>query len=149
MSELVERRGTVVGFADGQVQISLERASGCSGCGSRGSCASGSATSKVISVPLPGSPRIGDTVTVSMPASSVALAALIGYLLPPVCLLLGAMVAAGCYDGDVAAVLGAALGFVGGLLAARLISRFAFGLSPAACHPASSSASSSLPGEHP
>jgi sigma-E factor negative regulatory protein RseC len=80
-----------------------------------------------------------------MPASSVTLAALLGYLLPPVCLLVGAIIASTCYEGDAAAVLGAGFGFVAGLLLARLISRFAFGREtvPSICSP------DLQPGEHP
>ncbi len=127
MIDLIERNGEVIGFERGMAQIRLERESGCSACGSRGSCASGSAAAQVIHMVLPERTRLGDQVTVSMPSSSVALAALLGYLLPPVCLLIGAMLAAASYEGDAAAVLGAGLGFVAGLLLARLISRFVFG----------------------
>ena len=65
---------------------------------------------------LPEYTRLGDAVTISTPASSVALAALTGYLLPPLFLLLGALGAASCYAGDLAAVLGAGLGLFAGVL---------------------------------
>jgi len=137
MIDTVERSGEVIGFENGVAQIRLERPSGCSGCGSRGTCASGSAAAQVIHMSLPEHTRPGDQVTVSMPASSVTLAALLGYLLPPVSLLLGAIVASTCYESDAAAVLGAGLGFVAGLLLARLISRFVFGREtvPSICSP--------------
>jgi len=153
MNDIVERQGTVVGFADGLAQISLAPEPGCSGCASRASCASGSAAPKLIKMALPGHPRLGDAVTISTPSSSVALAALTGYLLPPIFLLLGAVGAASCYAGDLAAVLGAALGLFAGLLLVRLISTGAVGRGFASpvCHPGSPSAfrPASLPGEHP
>jgi len=143
MIDALETRGEVIGFAHGMAQIRVERASsGCAGCGSRGACASGPASAQVIRMHLSDTPRVGDQVTVSMPSSSIALAALLGYLLPPVGLLLGAVIAAGTFDGDAAAVLGAGLGFVAGLLLARLISHFTFdrGLAPSVCNHGFSSA---------
>jgi len=132
MSDSVERRGEVIAVEDGVALVRLEAAAGCSGCGSRGSCASGSAAAQVIRMPLPARTRTGDRISVSLPASSVALAALLGYLLPPVGLLLGTIAAAISFAGDVAAVLGAGLGLLAGLLLARLLSRLAFasGFSP-------------------
>jgi len=128
MIDLVERSGEVIGFDHGVAQIRLERASsGCSGCGSRGTCASGNAAAQVVKMHMPERTRVGDHVTVSMPSSSVALAALLGYLLPPTGLLVGAIVASLLYGTDLAAVFGAGVGFVVGLLLARLISSFAFG----------------------
>jgi len=149
MIDRVERQGTVVGFAHGLAQIGLERDAGCSGCASRVSCASGGAALQVIVMPVPEHTQLGDRVSVSIPASSIALAALLGYLLPPVCLLLGAVAAASCYAGDLAAVLGAGLGLLAGLLLARLISHVTFGRGPSSsvCNPALPS--DSLPGEHP
>lgn len=121
MTDRVERRGTVVGFAQGLAHIRLERDADCSGCGSHGSCATGSAAPKVIVMAVPAHFRRGDPVSVSTPASSVALAALIGYLLPPACLMLGAAAAASAFEGDLAAVLGAVIGLFAGLLLVRLI----------------------------
>lgn len=145
MIDTVERSGEIVSFEQGVAQIRLEPPSGCSGCGSRGACASGSAAAQVIHMSLPAGTKPGDQVTVSIPSSSVTLAALLGYLLPLVCLLAGAIVAATCYEGDAAAVLGAGFGFVAGLLLARLISRFVFGREtvPSICSPVLQ------PGEHP
>ena len=153
MNDIVERQGIVVGFADGLAQISLARDADCGGCASRGHCASGSAAPKLIKMALPGHSRLGDAVTISTPASSVALAALTGYLLPLLCLLLGAVGAASVYAGDLAAVLGAALGLLAGLLLVRLISTGVVGRGFASpvCHPGLPSAfrPASLPGEHP
>jgi len=149
MNDIVERQGTVVGFAHGLAKISLARQAGCSGCGSRGSCASGSAAEQVVLMPMSERARLGDQVTVSMPASSVALAALLGYLLPPVCLLLGAVGAASVYEGDLAAVLGAGFGLVAGLLLARLIAHFTLGDGPSPCVRDPGFQNDSLSGEHP
>lgn len=144
MSEPVERRGEVIGLARGLAQIRLAPEAGCSACGSRGRCDAGGAAAQVIEMPVPERTRLGDQLTVSLPPSSLTLAALLGYLLPPVCLLAGAMAAASAYRGDAAAVVGGGLGFVAGLLLARLISHLVFGAGPvpALCR------SDLPPGEH-
>ena len=138
MIDVVERAGKIIGFDAGQALVRLENASGCGSCGSRGSCGSAGKAPPVIRMPLPGAPQVGDRVTVSMPSSSVALAALLGYLLPPACLLAGAVAGAVNGGGDEAAVAGAGIGLFAGLLLARLISRFTLGrgLAPAVCEPA-------------
>ena len=135
MTDLVERRGEVVSFAQGLAQVRLEPVPGCSSCGSRATCASGYAATQVISMPLSAPAQAGDYFTVSMPSSSVTLAAMLGYLFPPITLLLGALIAAAWFEGDAAAVLGALLGFCAGLLMVRRISGMAFaqGLFPFSC----------------
>lgn len=145
MSDLIERGGRVIGFDGDVAQVRLETAAGCGNCGSRGACGAGNKAAQVIRMHLPATTRLGDRVTVSMPSSSVALAALLGYLLPPASLLAGAVVAATHYAGDVAAVGGAGVGLFAGLLLARLISHFTFrrGVTPTICGPDSSH------GDHP
>ena len=149
MMDTVERSGEVIGFANGVAKIRLERASGCSGCGSRGTCASGSAVEQVVHMLLPERTKLGDHVTVAMPASSVALAAILGYLLPLLCLLLGAIAADTAVGGNVAAVIGAAAGFVAGLLLARLIAFFALGKGLTHSHCQTDFQPDLSPGEHP
>lgn len=122
MSAAVERRGTVIGSHAGITRIRLEPAPACSGCGSRGTCASGASEPKVVEMRLRASAVPGTRVTLTLPESSVALASLLGYLLPAVGLLLGAVVASRFFAGDLAAVLGAAAGLAAGLLGVRLIS---------------------------
>lgn len=61
----------------------------------------------------------GARVTLSLPEASIALAAVLGYLVPVIGLLLGAVVAAGLFAGDLPAVWGAVFGLVAGLIAVR------------------------------
>lgn len=135
MIDTVERAGKVIGFEGADALVRLENASGCGTCGSRGSCGSAGRAPQVIRVALPGRSQLGDRVTVSMSSSSITLAALLGYLLPPACLLAGAVAGAVNVGGDEAAVAGAGIGLFIGLLLARLISRFALGngFAPALC----------------
>lgn len=108
LNESVERCGEVVRFSQGRAQIRLEPNAGCAGCGSRHTCASGDAAPLMIELAMPGDVQPGERVTVAMPAASLTLAALLGYLLPPVALLIGAIVANLAFGSDLAAVLGAA-----------------------------------------
>lgn len=122
MSECVERLGEVVAVENGVAKVRLEVAAACGGCGSRGSCASGGAAERVIEMHVSDHTRLGDRLAVSLPATALTLAALLGYLLPPLSLLAGAIVGALAFGGDLPAVLGALLGLSAGLLMVRLIS---------------------------
>lgn len=137
MTETIKRNGEVVGFARGMAQVRLERDAGCSACGSRATCASGNSAAELIRLSLPAHTHVGDRVTVSIPAASLTLAAVLGYLLPPVSLLAGAIAANILFGNDVAAVLGAGAGFASGLLLARVTSSLAFGkeFSTTLCRP--------------
>ena len=145
LNESIERCGEVIRVARGVAQIRLEANAGCAGCGSRQTCASGDAAPLLIELAVPGKVQAGARVTIAMPAASLTLAALLGYLLPPVALLIGAIVANLAFGSDLAAVLGAVLGLFAGVLAARLTATLAFGrtLSPVICDP------EFQPGEHP
>lgn len=134
---LAEREGIVVASHAGITRIRLEQAAACAGCGCRSTCASVSPSAKpqFIDVRLSTPTFPGAHVTLSMPESSVALAAVLGYLLPALGLLLGAVIAAVLFSGDLPAVLGAVLGLVAGLIAVRLASNRFSGshMTPAVC----------------
>lgn len=122
MTALVERDGIVIGAHAGLARIRLEPAPGCAGCGSRGTCASGAGKPQIVEIRLPEPAPPGARVTLTLPESSVAVAAVLGYLLPIVGLLLGAMSATLVFAGDLAAVIGAVCGLLVGLLGVRLVS---------------------------
>ena len=96
---------------------------------------SSSATPQFIDVRASAATVPGAHVTVSLPESSVALAAVLGYLLPALGLLFGALVAGVFFFGDLPAVLGAVLGLVAGLIVVRLSSKRFSGsvMTPAVC----------------
>jgi positive regulator of sigma E activity len=136
----------VLGIELGVATVRLEAAAGCSSCGSRGTCAAAGAAPQIVRLPLARKLAPGDRVTVSMPESSVALVALIGYLVPPLGLMAGSVAATFALGGsgfepDTAAVLGGALGLVSGLFIARAMARISFGrrLLPSVCHPETTS----------
>ena len=126
-TRLAAREGIVVASNAGITRIRLEPAAACAGCGSRGTCASASASSSAkpqfIDVRVSAATVPGAHVTVSLPESSVALAAVLGYLLPALGLLFGALVAGVFFSGDLPAVLGAVLGLVTGLIVVRIASK--------------------------
>lgn len=122
MSDLIERNGEVVGFVPGGAQIRLAGMAACGSCGARAACSSGNSAQMVNVKALPPTTQIGDQVCLTMPAASLARAALIGYLVPPVGLLLGAVTAFAWLGNDLAAVVGAALGFATGLIVVRQFS---------------------------
>jgi sigma-E factor negative regulatory protein RseC len=116
---MMTAQGHVVAVADGRAQVRIEPASGCSSCGSRGSCTGGKA--QVIWVDAAPGVAAGDTVNFSLRDSTFRAAALLGYLLPAVTTLIGAALAAG--GGDGMSALGAAAGLSGGLILVRLLGR--------------------------
>lgn len=118
-----ERRGEVIAIDHGLARIRLEPAGACNGCASRGGCASTVSVPPVVSLPVPPGTAVGRRVTLSLPETSLVAAALLGYLLPGVCLLLGALGANLYSPGDASAVAGAGAGFAAGILIARLIHR--------------------------
>ena len=116
---MMTAQGHVVAVADGRAQVRIEPASGCSSCGSRGSCAGGKA--QVIWVDAAPGVVAGDTVSFSLRDSTFRAAAFLGYLLPAVTTLIGAAITAG--GGDGMSALGAAAGLSIGLVLVRLLGR--------------------------
>lgn len=136
MNEVLERHGKVVAITgDGVASVRLERPTSCAQCASRGVCGSDSGKEHVVALHLSEQSRIGQAVTVVASPASVVTAALLGYALPAIGLLFGAIAAEIGLGGDGAAVAGAVLGLVGGLLVARVLSGTVFRkiLSAVAC----------------
>ena len=122
-AERLAHRG-VVRAIDGNDALVAVDTGGCGSCshGSRcglGHLAAGRAAT-VLRVPAQGGVRAGDTVRVSVPLRALTIAAVLGYVLPALFLLVGAGVghAAGS---DLSAALGAAGGFFGAMALGRLL----------------------------
>lgn len=121
---MIETTARVVSAENGTVLVQPTTQSGCGGCGSRSVCGvSGlgkyfSGNRKAIEVKCDASVRAGDELQLSMDEDDMLKAGMLAYLLPSVLALVGAGVAAS--HGDVAAVLGAAVGVAAGLLLGRL-----------------------------
>ena len=123
---MIETTARVVSISNGTAQIDPTTTSGCGGCKSRNSCGvSGlgkyfSNTRKSIEMSCDESIRAGDELQLSMSESDLLKAGLLVYLLPVVLSLTGAGVASSLGFGDIGAVLGMVLGFIAGLLSARM-----------------------------
>ena len=118
----LEREGRVVGFNGPLARVRVDSDAACGSCGSRSRCGSGAA--RIVELELPASLAVGDRVDLSLPAASVTRAALLGYLLPALCLIGGALLGA-VQGNDTSAALGALGGLAAGLAAVRLISHSA------------------------
>ena len=141
---MLEARGRVVEVRDGTAEVRLAVASSCHGCRAQGVCSSGREQS--VRIAAADGVAVGDVVSLALGEAQFSLGVAIGYLLPALTLLLGAVLLS--FAGDTAAALGAAVGLAVGILLVRLLSRrlLADRLRPAAtitCQP------QSLPGEHP
>ena len=101
---------------------------------------------QIVDVLLPETALAGSEVALTLPESSVLLAALLGYLLPVVGLLAGAVAAVGIFSSDLAAITGAVVGFFLGLIGVRRLSgsHFTAALAPSICR----SNSQPLAGDH-
>lgn len=115
------RDGRIVAIRDGRATIRVEVPPACTSCGSRGSCASGSAASTLVELPVSAGVRVGESVTLGLAEGSLARGALLAYLLPAVTMLLGAVSLAG--SGDLAAMGGAMAGLGLGLIGLRVLGR--------------------------
>lgn len=65
--------------------------------------------------------RIGDAVMISVPEGAVLRVALLAYLLPVLCLIVGAAIGTSVYGEDRFALAGAVIGLMTGLLLLRLL----------------------------
>ena len=132
---MIKEAGRVVAIEDGAVWVETIRRSTCQSCSARKGCGhgilanAGSGRRHHARV-LPGTFSLGDIhlddqVEVSVPERVLVQAALVVYLVPLVTLLLGALLASEwlpefALNGDLSAVVGAALGFGLGVLLVRL-----------------------------
>jgi positive regulator of sigma E activity len=116
---MMTAQGRVIAVAGARAQVRIEPAPGCSGCGSRGSCAGGKP--QVLWIDAAPGVVAGDAVNFALRDGTFRAAALLGYLLPAVTTLTGAALAADA--GDIGAALGAAAGLIVGLLIVRVLGR--------------------------
>ena len=150
MSMHVEREGIVLATtsAGRRTRLRLQPSAACTGCHCRASCSADEVQQPVVTETLRQSAVQGERVRLSLPESAIPLAALLGYLLPVVCLLAGAALFQLTLASEAAPVLGAAIGLGAGLLGVRRIAGWpiAATLQPSAC-PVSTP--STLPREQP
>ncbi len=128
---MIETRGRILSIADGMAEVRIAAVSACGSCRSRSSCGTGD--SRVVRVEAGAAMHEGDEVALQLEESALVSGALLGYLMPALTLLGGALLATAFHGSDAAAAIGAGAGLAAGLIGLR----FAAGgkRQPAACHP--------------
>ncbi|MDD3609667.1 MAG: SoxR reducing system RseC family protein [Halothiobacillaceae bacterium] len=128
---MIEEQADVVRVEPGLAWVQPRRASGCQSCSAGATCGSGlmaqalGAGDSLVRVLDPLGVRPGDTVVLGLAEQALVRGAAVVYLLPVVGLLLGSVAGAGLLGDSlaVADMLGALVGFVGGLLLVRAFGR--------------------------
>jgi len=124
-SELI-KTGVVQSVRNGIAVVAVA-SGGCSSCGEKSGCAigrlSGDKKSSLIEVATSEAVSVGDSVTLSMPQVALHRAALIGYLVPAVALLIGAILGQAFTGTDVGAATGALAGLLAGMIPGRMIGK--------------------------
>jgi sigma-E factor negative regulatory protein RseC len=130
---MIEHWGMVQHVDGGLATVVVERTA-CGVCGHGGHCGLGkhavAGQAAVLNLPATAGLKAGDFVNVGLPESGLSFAALLGYLFPALASLAGALIGMSAGGTDAAAALGAAAGFVGSLVVARIAITFTPGLSP-------------------
>ena len=119
MARLILATARVVSRDQGMARLRLDAPGACGGCRAQTACGGG--REHVIELAV--SPQLcaGDRVSLQMPEAALNRSALLAYLLPAACTLLGALALSG--GGDALAVLGAASGLGFGLVCLRISAR--------------------------
>lgn len=132
-SGMIEHWGMVKCIDAGRATVVVERTA-CGVCGHGGHCGMSKhavgGQAAVLSLPAPRGLQAGDFVNVGLPESGLSFAALLGYLFPALATLAGALFGMSSGGTDSAMALGAAVGFIGSLVVARVAIAFTPGLSP-------------------
>lgn len=125
---MIEERGRVVAIERDALWIETVQRSGCHGCAAKSGCGTGllgDFWSKASQVRVPASKSqlgdvgLHDTVVIGIQENTLAVSALVVYLLPLLALVVGAVVGESLFS-EPGAILGALSGFLLGGLAVRL-----------------------------
>lgn len=130
---LIEHRGIVQRVDDGRAIVAMETG-GCGSCAQGSSCGigqlAGGRPATLLTLPVGGDIRAGDTVLIGLPENRLTLSALLGYLFPAFAMLFGAGLGALLEGSDGATALGAIVGFLAALAIARAVIGLVPGLLP-------------------
>jgi sigma-E factor negative regulatory protein RseC len=131
---MIEHWGMVRQIDAGRATVVVET-TGCGVCGHDGHCgvgkAAGGGLATLLTLPTADGLKEGDFVHIGLPESGLSFAALLGYLFPALATLAGTLAGVSAGGSDAAMALGAAAGFVGSLVVARIAIAYTPGLSPA------------------
>lgn len=125
-TSLLEHAGVVQRIDAGKAIVAIETG-GCSSCGHLGGCGigklAGGRSATLLTLPASAGMQAGDAVAVALSQERLTNAALAGYLAPAVAMLAGAGLGSHLGGSDAMAAVGALLGFVVALAAARVAVR--------------------------
>lgn len=124
---MIESKAQVIWWRDGRALVRAEQQSSCAHCGSHSECGT-SVLSKafgkrnyqveiVAQQPL----QAGEWVVIGVPEQGLVLASLLVYILPLLGVIIGAVLGEQLASGDGMSILGAAVGMVLCLIAARVV----------------------------
>jgi sigma-E factor negative regulatory protein RseC len=151
MARMIEHWGMVKQVDDGRATVVVETTA-CGVCGHGGHCGIGRTAdgrrATLLSLPAVGGLKVGDFVNVGLPESKLSLAAMFGYMFPALATLAGALVGLSSGGNDAVIALGAAAGFAGSLVVARIALALSPGFSPAPQLISHSQLSATFPKEH-
>lgn len=108
-------RGQVLSVADGLATVEFAAPSGCGACRAQSVCGTGHG--RLLHLPVAPGMRAGEVFELAMPEAEFNAGVFVGYLLPALATVFGAVLFSAF--GDVAAALGAAGGLLLGLRFAR------------------------------
>lgn len=128
MSERVSHVGVVQSVAAGEALVAVPT-QGCAGCGQRSGCGVGQLAGRgrttLVRVAAPARIKAGDTVTLDVAQDALHRAALVGYLVPALTMVAGALAGEWAGLGEAGPVAGSVLGLALGVLAVRWLPRLA------------------------
>ncbi len=124
MAGLIEHAGVVETIADGRMWVAVDLG-GCASCGHGSQCGMAALARRkprtLIDLPAAPGIQVGQTVLLGLPEQGGRAAALLGYLLPALMLMIGAALGHAAGGGDPGTVLGALTGFLLALGFARVL----------------------------
>ncbi len=114
----MKQTGYVTEIKDGKMRVRVDRESACGGnCVSCKGCPTGAV---IAEYDVPDGVKVGDTVELTMPNSEFYKKAMLGYTVPTVLTIAGAVVGFWVSRNDGGSVIGAAAGLALGLILARI-----------------------------
>ena len=121
----IREQGKVVRVEDDQIWVESINRSACAQCSAKSVCGQSSLakwaeTSNLLAIPaVQAGVKVGDTVKFQVEGNALAVAALTVYLVPLMCLLVGAILANLFWAHDLFALAGAATGLIVGVKLVR------------------------------
>lgn len=115
----MEQTGYVTEINNGKIKVRVDRESACGG--NCVSCKGCPADAIIVECDAPCGVKVGDIVKLTMPTKHFYFRAMLGYGIPVVFIIVGAVLGYTATKNDGVSIIGAAVGLVLGLLVAKLL----------------------------